>query len=335
VTLRALGSALGGIALAFALAGCGLSAISTGSGAGPAQASAGPAVAPVVVKPYNVSHLVRPAGHAKYFGVEANGAPYSLTPITTVAASIGHKPNLIGQYVEWGSPFDAQGAAKAWSYGALYYLAWEPYSVSSQQIADGKSDAYITRFAEAVRSLNLPVAISYGHEMNGNWYPWGSQATSAAAFVAAWRHIHALFERAGASNVIWVWNPNVITALPQVQLRPYWPGSKYVTWVGVTGYFGTIGPDTFAGVFGSTIEEIRQFTHKPVIIAETAVQSGPDEVTCVQNLVAGVEQSSGVLGFIWFDYDKAAVDWRLESRPEVGSALGSAVAGLTLASPAK
>jgi beta-mannanase len=55
-----------------------------------------------------------------------------------------------------------------------------------------------------VRTLNLPIAVSFGHEMNGNWYPWGTAHTTAAQFVAAWRHIHDLFARVGATNVIWV-----------------------------------------------------------------------------------------------------------------------------------
>jgi hypothetical protein len=35
-------------------------------------------------------------------------------------------------------------------------------------------------------------------------------------FVAAWRRIHNLFAQAGASNVVWVWNPNDIFPVPQI-----------------------------------------------------------------------------------------------------------------------
>jgi hypothetical protein len=93
--------------------------------------------------------------------------------------------------------------------------SWEPYDTSPAAIADGHSDAYITRFARAVRALNVPVVISFGHEMNGNWYPWETTQSTPAEFVAAWRHIHDLFIQAGASNVIWVWNPNIINPMPQ------------------------------------------------------------------------------------------------------------------------
>ena len=66
-------------------------------------------------------------------------------------------------------------------------------------------------------------------------------------FVAAWRHIHDLFDAAGATNVIWVWNPNIINPVPGVQLEPLWPGGSYVDWVGMTGYFAVTGPHTFDG----------------------------------------------------------------------------------------
>jgi hypothetical protein len=220
-----------------------------------------------------MSALLDPSS-GKYLGVEADGAPDSLAPVTTFAGAAGRKPNLIGQYVSWGVPFDAHAAAAAWSYGALYYMSWEPFSASVASIANGDSNAYITNVATAVHSLNIPVAISFGHEMNGNWYPWGTTGTTPAEFVSAWRLIHALFAGVGASNVIWVWNPNDIFPVPQVQLEPYWPGDAYVNWVGITGYFSTTGPDTYATLYQPTVQEVRQFTSDPIIIAETSVETG-------------------------------------------------------------
>jgi mannan endo-1,4-beta-mannosidase len=122
----------------------------------------------------------------KFLGIQASGAPNSLTPLENFAANLGRKPNLVGQYVPWGQTFDAPAAQNAWSYGALYYMAWEPFGISAQAIVTGHADGYITQFARAVRTLNLPVALSFGHEMNGNWYPWGTAHTTAVQFVAAW-----------------------------------------------------------------------------------------------------------------------------------------------------
>ena len=323
---------LAGAMLIAALAGCGVisphaQTIGTASRAAPGRS---PAPAPSSL-PYDMSGLLDPAG-GKFFGVEAQGAP-SLAPVTSFADSLGKKPDLIGQYLAWGSSFDPQAVAAAWSYGALYYIAWEPYDMSVQAIADGQSDAYITKFARAVRALNLPVAISFGHEMNGNWYPWGTGQSTPAGFVAAWRHIHDLFIEAGASNVIWVWNPNVVNPVPQVQLNLYWPGDSYVDWVGITGYFPAAGPETFASLYGPTMAEIKHFTAKPIIIAETSVETGPSEIQAAHSLVAGVRRHPGVLGLIWFDFDKDGVDWQIESRPALRSAMAADIAGLQLINP--
>jgi hypothetical protein len=277
-----------------------------------------------------VSVLRDPRG--KFFGVEADGAPDNIGPVTSIGASVGIRPNLVGQYVTWGRPFDTMAAAHALNSGALYYAVWEPFTPSVASIATGASDAYITKFAQAVHAFGKPIALSFGHEMNGNWYPWGVKQTTGAQFAAAWRHIHDLFGQAGATNVIWIWNPNVILALPDVQLAPYWPGDSYVDWVGLTGYFGVTGPHTFDGLYGSTITEVKQFTSKPIIIAETAVQTSPSEQASINSLIGAVKDDSGVIGFIWFNYDKLGTDWTLEGRPQARAAVASALSGVPLVS---
>jgi mannan endo-1,4-beta-mannosidase len=315
------------LALAAALGACGQNALYGVPGArspSPGRSASAP--------PYNVSGLLDPSG-GKFFGVEAPGAPDSLAPVQSFAAAAGAHPNLIGEYMSWNDPLDTQAVTNAWSYGALYYMIWEPYNTTVAAIADGQSNSYITSVARQVRALNLPIAISFGHEFNGYWYPWGTTGTTAAQFVAAWQLIHRLFAAAGASNVIWVWNPNIINAEPQLDLSAYYPGDAYVSWVGITGYFGASGPYTFDGVYGPTMQEIRGFTNKPFIIAETAVQTSANAAAATQSLVSGVAQQPDVLGFAWFDYDKQGVDWRLESRPSVRTAIAAGLTGLTLINP--
>jgi hypothetical protein len=325
---RWLAAGVSGLLAAAALAGCGpLRAVIADPGA--VAGTRRPPASAVPGGALPAAALTHPDG--KFFGIEASGSPDSLNPAAGVAAAVGRAPNLLGQYVAWGAPFDQTAAARSTGYGALYYQAWEPFGTTVASIAAGKSDGYIRRFAQAVRAFGAPVAISFGHEMNGSWYPWGTGQTTAASFVAAWRHIHDLFARAGAGNVIWVWNPNIISPMPQVRLRPYWPGAAYVNWVGITGYFATTGPHTFDGVYGPTITEIRRFTGKPVLIAETAVQTGADEVASIRSLIGGVEASSDVLGFVWFDYDKNGVDWSLGDRPVARAAVASGIARMPLA----
>lgn len=293
-------------------------------GAGP-QASPAHALLPK-------SSLLRPSS-GKYLGVEAVGAPDSIDPVQTFATSVGRNPNLIGEYVGWKTSFSAKAATNAVNYGALYYVVWEPTGVSVKSIAAGASDAYITKFAQDVAAFKQPVAISFGHEMNGYWYPWGTSQTTPAEFVAAWRHIHDIFSRAGADNVIWVWDPNDESPVPDVALEPYWPGSAYVDWVGITGYLAITGPHTYDDLYEPTMADLRRFTGtKPFIIAETSVETGPDELSEIDSLVNGVRNDSDVLGLVWFNYLKDNVDWTLTDRTQARATFANQIAGMPLTS---
>lgn len=297
---------------------------SAGPGAGGAAATAsGAASAAAAQLPpvYNVAPLINPSH--KYLGLEMPGSPDSLAPVQQFASWIGKKPDMLGQYVGWNSGLDVQAVKNAWSYGALYFQVWEPFNTTLQQIAAGASDDYINRFAASVRQLNLPIALSFGHEMNGDWYPWGTKQSTPAQFVAAWRHIHDLFLKAGATNVIWIWNPNDIHPVPDVKLKPLYPGDAYVDWVGVTAYWSSSGgPHTYSTLLLPTLLQIRTFTNKPFIVAETSAEPGSNQVSSVHALFDAVRTHADILGFVWYDYDRQG-DWRLENRPSVQAAFKS------------
>jgi hypothetical protein len=262
--------------------------------------------------PFDVRPLLAPA--RKYLGAALDGAPASVGPVKDFATKVGKQPNMLLYYAAWGDQFEAQAVRNARAMGALPVMAWEPFEPSIADIADGTSDDYIRKFATAVQALNLPVAISFAHEMNGFWYPWGTEKTSAADFVRAWRHVHDIFLDLGATNVIWVWSPNVINPVPGVSLKPLYPGDSYVDWIGVVGYYTDSGASTFSTLFGPTTATVREFTGRPILILETGAEDGQRKRKDIADLFNGVAASSDVIGFIWFNYVKRA-DWRVDSDP--------------------
>ena len=199
--------------------------------------------------PFDVRPLLKPAH--KYFGAALDGAPASSRPVKDFTKKVGKQPNMLLYYTAWGDQFDAKAVKNARALGALPVMEWEPFETSMADIADGVSDDYVSEFATAVRTLNLPVAISLAHEMNGFWYPWGTKKTSPADYVRAWRHVHNIFLEVGATNVIWVWSPNVINPMPRVPLKPLYPGDSYVDWIGVVGYYEDGGASTFQNALWS------------------------------------------------------------------------------------
>jgi len=259
---------------------------------------------------YDVTSLIK-STH-KFVGVTVSGAPGSMAPIDAFAQAIARKPNIIEFYEGFMDGFDASGVRRAYQYGALPLISWEPTKVPMASIAAGDKDEYVKAFARDVRTLNLPVAITLAHEMNGNWYPWGRQKTTAASFVAAWRHVHSIFVSVGATNVIWVWTPNVINPAPRVRLGPLYPGDAYVDWVGMDGYYTHKGQKTFSTLFGPTISSVRKFTKKPILIVETGAESGSSRPTEITDLFHGVTHTPGFIGFIWFD-NRGSGSWRIDA----------------------
>jgi len=235
-------------------------------------------------------------------------------------------PRLEVSYVPFGSAFDAERACQAAGSGSMLVVQINPRHQSIAAIAHGRYDAYLARYAHSVRACGAPVVISFAHEMNGNWYPWGYRRTPPPVFVAAWRRIHGLFTLAGAGNVIWLWdvneagNPHSPSLAPP---RPWWPGSRYVDWVGVDSYYNKPG-DTFRSVFGPTLREIRAFTHKPVLVAETAAAPGPFQVTQIHGLFRGIRAHRWLIGAVWFDISRRE-QWRLDNQPAAIAAFRAGV----------
>ena len=198
--------------------------------------------------------------------------------------------------------FPAKFAATVANNGAVPLVQMDPDKISVSRIASGRYDGYLSAYAEAVRAYKHPVVLSFGHEMNGTWYTWGYHHTPPAVFVAAWRHIVKLFQALQANNVTWLWTVNIINNTHGESIpRPdqWWPGSSYVNWVGIDGYY--LKPSwKFAPLFGPTIAAVRKLTFDPILVAETGAVPAAGQPSKIADLFSGIHQY-GLLGFVWFD----------------------------------
>ena len=243
--------------------------------------------------------------------------PQSWAGISAFTAATGVRPGVVVYYSGWMEPFQARFAATAARHRAVPLVQIDPTGVSVAAIASGQYDAYLRSYASAVKAFGGRVILSFGHEMNGNWYSWANQHTSPAVFVAAWRHIVTVFRQQGAGNVTWLWTVNVIDKRRGIPSpAPWWPGSSYVTWVGIDGYY--YKPSwTFASLFGPTIKAVRALTIDPIMISETAVAPQAGKQAKIADLFAGV-RAYGLLGFVWFDANRHR-DWRLSTPAAVAA----------------
>jgi mannan endo-1,4-beta-mannosidase len=184
-------------------------------------------------------------------------------------------------------------------------------------------------YAAAVKAYGHPVIFSFGHEMNGDWYSWGSGSQTPEAFVASWRHVVTVFRAAGASNVTWMWAVSSAGETGKnAWLGQWWPGTGWATLVGIDGYYYRAS-DSYTSVFGTTLGQIRQFTSAPVVISEVGVGINASRGSQISALFSGA-RADGIGALIWFDVAQHAglyhQDWRLEDDPAALSAFKAAAA---------
>jgi hypothetical protein len=250
-----------------------------------------------------------------------------------VGAIVGCQPAVVSAFVKLDSPSFTLGrlrelgragqvpflTVEPWSYRSLGESTRQPrYTLAS--IVAGEHDPELTRIAGTVAAFGEPVLLRFAHEMNGWWYPWaaGQNGGDAAQYVAAWRHVHALFRRAGAGNAEWVWSPASTGRMP---LAPLYPGDDVVTYVGLTGYGrGRSAAETF----GPSLAEIRMFTGRPVVLSEVGAD-GPHKTAWIRSLGPYLRADRRIAGFVWFNTSASTTgatgDYRVDDSPAAATAL--------------
>ena len=278
-----------------------------------------------IVQPWGTGS-VHPTHSVRYLGVYEPDAPQTIAGVDQFGQAIGRSPNLVSYYSPWGEDFQRGFAASAASRGAMTVVQIDPKNISLASIASGQYDDYLRSYAGQVKAFGRQIVLSFGHEMNGDWYSWGYRKTPPAVFVSAWRHVVNIFRSVGANNVIWLWTVNIVNKnVPIPDPSQWWPGKSYVNWVGIDGYYYTPA-QTFAQVFGPTIVDVRELTTAPILVAETGASLAAGQQAKINDLFAGVE-SYGLLGFMWFDAnstnpsDGQPLHWRL-SNPDALATFG-------------
>jgi hypothetical protein len=175
-------------------------------------------------------------------------------------------------------PFIRMMARANWSEGCT------DTTYSLQKIVDGRFDPDLRAYARAAADSRIPLMIEFGTEANGDWFPWsgacnGGADGGPARFRAAYRHIVDIFRHEGARNVTWVLHLDASPspAASWNRMAAYYPGSRYVDWVGLSAY-GPQQPgdpwDSFAAVFGPGYRELAGAAPgKPIALLEFGVIS--------------------------------------------------------------
>ncbi len=276
------------------------------------------------------------------FGVSTPGGLSAKAELDAVTTLAGEAPTVVLAFSDFSRELDVAGLESVTARGAVPLVTWEPWVAGGgvtqpeyalDRITAGDFDPYLRRWADGLRTFGRPVMLRFAHEMNGDWYPWaeGVNGNEAGDYAAAWRHVHHVVTAAGASNVSWVWSPNV--PYPgSVPLAGLYPGAASVDVVALDGYnFGTsqswsswVVPEQ---LFGAGLQQLRTLAPGlPVIIAETASSElGGVKADWARSLFAYLATQSDVTAVVWFHHLKET-DWRIDSSPGSATAVREALA---------
>ncbi len=170
--------------------------------------------------------------------------------LTAVSNVFGANPNnnnisIVSFYISNGNnpviKLPADSFEIVYKNNAIPLINWQPFGNDSNfnkpfdnkisaQIVAGRYDQLIKSFAGQLALQNKPVFLSPSFETgNSKINSVSTNNIQPSGFIAAWQHIHDLFDSAGAGKVVWVWHPLNAGAASE-----YFPGNKYADWIGVS-----------------------------------------------------------------------------------------------------
>jgi endoglucanase len=249
-------------------------------------------------------------------------------------ATLGKKMDIVHWYSSWNNEFEPKLVTAAAEGGRLPMISWQSHDHSLDNMINGSYDTYIRRWAMATKAYGQPVYLRPFPEMNGFWTPWHGDSEK---LVIAWRHIVDIFRAEGATNVKWVWSPN-ITDEPNIEsnlLERYYPGSDYVDILALDGYnWGNLHPysawKSFEEIFAEPYSRLVALGPQPIWIAEIAsTEHGGDKAAWIQNMLDS-RAFPRLEALVWFNENKET-DWRIDSSVEALQAFRDALS-VTLAS---
>jgi hypothetical protein len=227
-------------------------------------------------------------------------------------------------FMNWGSTnFPTREIRYDARAGAQSVLELMPRNKNLIALGDPGTTTYNTWLrnflAAKIAALRIPITISFGSEMNGPWYSWGSGRFTPSVFVRAWRHIHDMLAGTKAGPLItWMWQPSAIHGTTPNPV-PWFPGTSYVNIIGLDGYF-VLPTDDFDVIFAKTIRLVRRITTVPIMVGETAIgwHTG-HAVLDMQLLFRGIRRFH-LKGLVWFNINQQSSsiyheDWRIQDRP--------------------
>ena len=150
---------------------------------------------------------------------------------------VGKPPSILSTFQDWDEPVDVAGIEGVAATGAIPMVTWNCGDTDGN-IVTGLDDATVSAEARALAATDVPVLLRWFPDPNLTGLPAAASCLGtegASGYVAAYQHIHNLFEAAGATNVAFVWSVGT-SAAADPNLTSFYPGGDVVDWIAADGY---------------------------------------------------------------------------------------------------
>lgn len=279
-------------------------------------------------------------------GVYYGNQGWNMDQVRAMESWQGRKHAVVNLFTDWTNSAKvmnnlfSQQLPNVWNNGNVPMITWEPFTGAKTpsdieaRIAAGQYDSYIGTWAGRLKTFlagpdgvagtgdDRRAYLRLGHEMNGDWYPWGAAmgGNTPADFIRMWIRVVDRFRALGldAGHVQWVWCVNN-EDVGGYRAEEFYPGDAWVDWVAIDGYnWGAsqawsswLSP---AQSYGGMLARVRAVTGRPLALTEFATTSSTAagaSVAAKSQWITDVfayVQANGIRMVCWFNADKET-DW--------------------------
>ncbi len=183
----------------------------------------------------------------------------------------------------------------------MLLLSWA--GTDTRVIQSGRYDDLIRQRARAVKALGKPIFLRWRWEMdrpNLQASIWTPQD-----YIAAWRHIRAIFAEERATNVSWVWCPTAAGFSDATAPRRIIRATSDVDWVCADVYTGQ-QLDTLRGGRGRPfLAWAKGHPDKPIMIGEwaTSDQFPGGQTAWLDQAQQTAQDNPSIKALVYFDSD--------------------------------
>ncbi|MEO7733803.1 MAG: hypothetical protein ABIY55_22755 [Kofleriaceae bacterium] len=191
---------------------------------------------------------------------------------TTLEAQAGRRLDLDRIFRQWDNA--VPGAREQWTIqlGRTPLVSFKAtQDVPWSAIANGAADPRLREIAAGYQALPAQVFCIFDQDPENS-----SALGTPSEFAAAYRHVIAVFQAAGTTNVTWIFNLKS-PSFPDLA-APYYPGDDVIDWIGTSAYnFGAAKGGRWISFADLIADFVTWATPhgKPMIVTEWASDEDP------------------------------------------------------------